>query len=457
MPFSSNRRNRPPSYDEFTDHPPNDLHLNEEQQHTNNPNLNIDTISPDFSTLVLHSTPPKKNCCTRPIASFFLLLVASALIATWQLFPAEEIAKTYIPKFDAPANPYTGPEAGSPGGEAFNASGGGGISFINDDILGDFDINLPGFNDDSTNNSSSVTVPSFMTCPDDGSICCNGSTDNCVLTVNQMMFTMVHNAMAAEENGFFAGYNQYRSLESALVAGHRGINLDVCECNGILQFCHNVCDLGERYPNEVFTNVLDFLEEYPSEVVVLLFEASSQGTVNWNTLYSEMEAVDGFADKMYSHTVGEEWPTMKQLVRNDKRIIVFFFNGGYCENESCPAPFHRWFSYAAETQYASSSISDLSNVEYSCKVTRGPGSSEEERTTNADFFVVNNFVTPPDPDAAVETNSKEFLAERLSDCANYANRRPNFVYVDFWSQGVAAELVQYANGQMAAEVGARRS
>jgi hypothetical protein len=271
-----------------------------------------------------------------------------------------------------------------------------------------------------------------------------------------MMFTMVHNAMASEEGGFFAGYNQYYSLEKALVAGHRGINLDTCNCAGVLQFCHNVCDYGERDPNEVFTNIATFLDEYPSEVVILLFEASKQGPVNWSELYGVMENVNGFTDKLYTHTMGEEWPTMKELVKNDQRIILFYFNGGYCDNDSCPDALHPWFEYAAETQYASSSVSDLNNYEYSCEVTRGPGSYAEERVGNADFFVINNFVTPPDPDAAATTNSEDFIAGRLSQCANYNNKRPNFVYVDFWNEGVAAELVQYANGQMADEISAQR-
>ena len=451
MPFSPSRKYNPQSLDEFNEHASADANLHHNEQHENG----YDPNRPEYSTLVLRSSPPKKNCCTRPVASVFLLLVAAGLITAWQLLPAEEIAKTYIPKFDAPENPYTGPEAGAPGGEAFNASDAG---FLGDVSLGDFDINLPGvsFGGDNDAGTSNVVVPSFMTCPSNNNLCCNGSASNCVLRVDQMMFSMVHNANAAEEGGFFAGYNHFGSLEKALIAGHRGINVDVCNCGGELQFCHNVCDLGERDPNEVFSNLLDFLDEYKSEVVVLLFEASDQGPINWSDLYGKMQNVQGFTDKLYTHTKGEQWPTMRQLVRRDQRILVFYFNGGYCDNDLCPAPFHQWFDYAAETQFDSSSISDLNNYEYSCEVTRGPGSSPAERVNNADFFVVNNFVTPPDPDAATTTNSKDFLAGRLSKCANLNSKRPNFVYIDFWSNGVTAELVQYANGQMANDISAGR-
>ena len=374
--------------------------------------------------------------------------MASALIAAWQLLPAEEIAKSYIPKFEEPRVPYTGIEAGAPGGEAFNASSSG--FGLNDDLFGNVNVDIPGFRGSTDDDSGSFTVPEFMTCDSDE--CCNGSAANCVLRVDQMMFSMVHNANAAKDAGFFTGYNQYYKLEEALVAGHRGINLDVCNCNGELQFCHNVCDLGPRYPDGVFTNINDFLEEYPSEVIVLLFEAAEQGPVNWNELYSTMEAVDGFTEKLYVHTQGQQWPTMSQMVQNNQRIIVFTFNGGYCENEICPSAYHPWFNYAAETQYAFSAVSELKNYEYSCQVTRGPGTTEQERVANANFYVVNNFVTPPDADISYTINSQDFLRQRLTDCANYNSRRPNFVYVDFWSEGVVAALVQYANGQMAAEI-----
>jgi hypothetical protein len=73
--------------------------------------------------------------------------------------------------------------------------------------------------------------------------------------VNKMMFGMVHNAMSSEEGGFIVGYNHYLELEKALMAGYRGINLDVCSCNGALQFCHNVCGKRSSIPS-LFTAVL---------------------------------------------------------------------------------------------------------------------------------------------------------------------------------------------------------
>ena len=95
----------------------------------------------------------------------------------------EKIVAPYIPKFDEPANPYTGPEAGATSSES------GGIT------IGMPPSQSPG----ETNDTSGTTVPSFMQCPEGGDVaCCNGSTSNCQIPVNKMMFGMVHNAMSSE-------------------------------------------------------------------------------------------------------------------------------------------------------------------------------------------------------------------------------------------------------------------
>ncbi|KAL7551172.1 hypothetical protein ACHAWF_014372 [Thalassiosira exigua] len=391
---------------------------------------------------LLASSKPRRNCCTWKVAAVFLAFVAAGLVLTWQMLPAEDIVARYIPQFEEPANPYEGPEAGAPfvpEKPDANSEDGGGI-----------DIGVPSDAADAV--AAGTVVPSFMRCPEGDELCCNGSPANCGLRLDQMMFGLVHNSMSSEEGGFFIGYNHILGLEKALVAGYRALSLDVCRCGSALQFCHNVCDYGERLPNEVFTNIMQFLDDYRSEVVVLLFEASSEkGPIVWNDLYAEMADVDGFTDMIYVHTYGDEWPKMSTLVEQNKRVIVFYFSGGTCADGVCPPGFKYFYNYAAETQFESASLADLENHEYSCEITRGP----KDDALPANFFVVNNFVTPPDLEASMVANSKSFLSERLTTCGNANRMRPNFVYLDFWSQGMTAQLVQRANVQFAQELKAQ--
>jgi len=129
------------------------------------------------------SAYPQKNCCTWKVAALFLVGVATTLVLLWKALPMDDIIDPYIPAFPAPENPYTGPEAGSPADN-------GGIT------IGMPPSQSPG--EDSQSDTSGTTVPSFMQCPEDGSLCCNGNTSNCKLPVNKMMFAMVHNAMSSE-------------------------------------------------------------------------------------------------------------------------------------------------------------------------------------------------------------------------------------------------------------------
>ncbi len=313
-----------------------------------------------FGRIIL---PPKKNRCTLPVASFSLVLVAVSLIVTWQVFPTEEIVVKYLPKFEAPATPYTGEE--TPGT----------VSFDNDENNGQegIEIDIPLENEVPI--SDATTVPSFMKCPTDSDeLCCNGSPENCQLKVNETMFATLHNAMSTEEGDFTFGFNHYKTLEKAMVAGYRGINLDLCNCNNKLQFCHNVCDYGERVPQEVFTNVVNFLKEYPSEVIILIFQATTEkGPIVWNDLYDEMKLVQDFEDMMYVHSgEGETWPLLGDLVKSNKRIVTFYFNGGTCTDDVCPEPFLPFFKYTAETEFQSANLDDLRNTQYSCQLTRGP-------------------------------------------------------------------------------------
>lgn len=129
------------------------------------------------------TTQPRENCCTWKMAAVFLIIVAASLVLAWVVLPAEDIVAKYVPHFDEPANPYNGPEAGTPG----ENSGGG----------SDSDVPPGQTPDDGEGDLIGTVVPSFMQCPE-GELCCNGSVDNCKLRVDEMMFGLVHNAMASE-------------------------------------------------------------------------------------------------------------------------------------------------------------------------------------------------------------------------------------------------------------------
>ena len=99
----------------------------------------------------------------------------------------------------------------------------------------------------------------FMQCEDESLNCCNGLDTICDFRVDEIFYASVHNAMATFEDGSVFAPNHQFQLEGALEAGYRGINLDVCNCNGEYQLCHGICNIGARNPAETFRSINSFL------------------------------------------------------------------------------------------------------------------------------------------------------------------------------------------------------
>ena len=168
---------------------------------------------------------------------------------------------------------------------------------------------------------------SFMQCEgDETENCCNGLDNICDLRVDEIFYAGVHNAMASVEDGFFYGSNQQFELEGALEAGYRGINLDVCNCNGDYQLCHGICDFGARDPAQTFGNINSFLDTNPTEIILIILEIdnSADETVDLFELYNILFRVDGLVEKIYVHNDRTApWPSLRTVVgRNTVRSFA---------------------------------------------------------------------------------------------------------------------------------------
>lgn len=311
---------------------------------------------------------------------------------------------------------------------------------------------------------------SFMRCEDETENCCNGLDNICDLGVDEIFYAGVHNAMASVEDGFFYGSNQQYELEGALEAGYRGINLDVCNCNGDYQLCHGICDFGARDPAQTFGSINTFLNANPTETILIILEIdnSADDTVDLDELYNILSRVDGLVEKIYVHNDRTApWPSLRTVVdRNTvrsfavllvsmlqlsrishidalyfcpKRLLLFHYNSGVdCKNDNCPAGFNEWFDYAGETEYKFFSVEAIQAGEFSCKVTRGSNKSP--------FLAVNSFVTPPSQSVAETVNSLEFARTRLERCSSLNDSADvNIIFADFWSKGELPQLAQEHN------------
>lgn len=246
----------------------------------------------------------KQSCCSWPRIILLVVLLAVCGVLIWKFAPIDEAIDTVLPDFSNTTN----------NGGSGNSGGGG------NDID---DLNPP--------TDAPIESYGFMQCQDPSSTaCCNGLDGGvCNLRVDQAMFATVHNAMATFQDGFIFGPNHKLPLEQSLAAGYRGINLDVCNCGGQLNFCHGICTLGPRQIDEVMENMNEFLDANPSEIVVFLFQINSgvDQEVDMNEFAALIRQIDDgqFASKIYQHaSLDSPWPTLGQL-RNpqDNRVSEY--------------------------------------------------------------------------------------------------------------------------------------
>ena len=215
-------------------------------------------------------------------------------------------------------------------------------------------------NDDKTNGTFPVAptaAPSarptvyeypFDQCSSNSNVtCCNGLDNLCDWPVNEILFGAVHNAMATADA--FLVPNHQKPVSEALERGFRGINLDVCNCQGVYTLCHGVCGLGEADPLALVGDIVTFLQENPNEVVLLTLELNSNAgqAVDLNEFDTTvLSNIEGFHDALYVHadtsvattTGGDDdddngdlaggdrddpWPTLRKLIEDDKvRVAI---------------------------------------------------------------------------------------------------------------------------------------
>ncbi|KAL3943574.1 MAG: hypothetical protein SGBAC_002355 [Bacillariaceae sp.] len=357
----------------------------------------------------------KKSCCTWPKIVVAAILTVTSCVVLWKFAPIDKAIDSVLPKFNKTSGEYTG--------------------------IGDAFGDIP-----PTQAPSLPDRFNFMQCRQ-GKECCNGLTKICHLGVDEIVYATAHNAMASFEDGFLFGPNHRLQLERALLAGYRGINLDICNCAGLLVFCHGYCSLGIRDFDEVFASINGFLDSNPTEVLMMPLEINNfaDEPVDLDQFYFQMTQTPGLTEKIYVHENADApWPTLKEAVDSNKRIFMFHFNGPDCTTEDpCPPGLHLYDKYAINTNWEFRNLEDVEDIEASCDL------ALKEALSHQSFFGVNNFLSPPSYAISKTLNSVDFARERIRACSEKANLDVNFIYADFWSEGALPELVQEHNRELA--------
>jgi hypothetical protein len=190
--------------------------------------------------------------------------------------------------------------------------------------------------------------------------------------------------------------------------------------------CHGFCELGARPLVDALRDVRDFLVEHPGEVVLIVIEDYVPPAD-----VSRAFVDSGLLELVYKGPAGPPWPTLRQLIRANERVLVT------AENETGDvAWYHRAYDFTEETPYHFETP-----AEFSCRANRGGDGKS--------FFLLNHWIdtTPaPKPSNAAIVNQRDYILARARQCEAERGKRPTILAVDFALTGDVVGAAAVMNG-----------
>lgn len=194
--------------------------------------------------------------------------------------------------------------------------------------------------------------------------------------------------------------------------------------------CHGFCELGALQLVPVLREVRDFLVANPGEVLVFVIQDEGVTPQDSERCFRE----SGLIDFVYRGPARRPWPTLREMVTADERVLVTMEN----VSEGM-AWLHPAFGVLQETPYGFHDSSEFSN-----RPNRGG--------TGGSLLLMNHWIesTPmPKPSNAEIVNARDALLSRITAFQRQRGRVPNLVAVDFYRAGDLVSVVRELNDRPA--------
>ena len=300
---------------------------------------------------------------------------------------------------------------------------------------------------------------------------CNGSPLLCDRRLDEVVFSSTHNSMsaAAERGWLFASHGG--GVRDQLEYGIRGFLIDayfglsvaggvrsdlmhgadrealveqygeefvaardrVAASLGLtdpdvqrtVYLCHVFCELGATPMSETLAVFREFLQSHPHEVIVVFVEDHIPAA-DVAAVFEEA----GLEPYAYTYRPGTPWPTLREMIEANRRLLVMAENDG-----SGPDWYHPGFEFTQETPYSFGSP-----AEFSCEPNRGRPDSR--------LFLLNHWIegVMPSPADAEAVNRYEVLLRRALLCESRRGLVPNLLAVNFYSLGDVLRVADTLNG-----------
>jgi hypothetical protein len=258
---------------------------------------------------------------------------------------------------------------------------------------------------------------------------CNGAAALCDRRYDQVVYPTTHNSFSTVVGNFGAA-NQGPDMPTQLADGVRGLMLDAhyfTDDAGMQDtfLCHGVCEIGAQPLADGLAQIRAFLDAHRAEVVTIIFESYVSAADTERAF-----ARAGLSRYLVPHAAGAPWPTLRELIERDQRLVVFTDSGG-----GAYAWYLDEFTFCWENPYQNATPSD-----FRCNANRGA-------QTN-DLFVLNHFLEAALPTLANAelVNFNPGFIDHAQTCQQQTGRLPNFPTVDFYEVGDLFAVARTLNG-----------
>ncbi|KAK4598872.1 hypothetical protein RGQ29_016067 [Quercus rubra] len=229
-----------------------------------------------------------------------------------------------------------------------------------------------------------------------------------------------------------------------LLDGVRALMLDTYDFEDDIWLCHSF--EGECNDFTAFSPAIDTLKEVevflaanPSEIVTLILEDYVESPNGLTKVFNASGLMKYWFPVSNMPQNGQDWPLVKDMVANNRRLIVFTTERKKQESEGIA---YQW-NYMVENMYGDDGMNSGS-----CP-NRAESATLNDKTKP--LVLVNYYKSVPIMKSSCEDNSPELL-NMLQTCYGAAgNRWANFVAVDFYkrSDGRGAfQAVDRLNGKL---------
>jgi hypothetical protein len=306
---------------------------------------------------------------------------------------------------------------------------------------------------------------------------CNGFAELCDKALDEVAFAATHNSMSAAEDPEWIAPNQHSGITRQLDDGIRALLIDThygspvgpavltdLETDAVTReeledvlgpdllslaerlrdelleaapgegrpyLCHVLCELGAIELTTALGELRDFLVTHPDEAVILFIEDG----VEPDDAATAFERT-GLLRYTYAHESGAPFPTMRELIESNQRVVVL----AEAQAGGPELPwYHPGFELVQETPFEFKSAEELAAAA-SCKPNRGDPESP--------ILQLNNWIEQPkpSPENARDVNQFKTLIDRIRRCERRRGLDVNILAVDFYDEGDVLGVANRLNG-----------